>query len=149
MAQRCKPRRVQSLQRGAILALRHACVRGMGAHTAAAEVPPIRQIVEWIETMYEDGDSKHYSCKYGGRNSLLGQFFWSDTEINDDYSVRGFPNFETLKQNITLLDSIICAAAPQGLSRAAKRRLFENFQRDMYKDKDAAAIVASLLDSSS
>ena len=49
---------------------------------------------------------------------------------------------ETLKKNVGLLDRIILVAAPVVLPEKAKVDLFQRF--DALKDKDPAAIVASL-----
>ena len=100
------------------------------------------QLVDWIETTYEDSAYKPYSCKTDSGNPCVGSFFLGD----DAYNFNGFPCFKALKENIALLDSIICAA-PQGLSQAAKNHLFATLHRGTYKDKDAAAIVASLQES--
>jgi hypothetical protein len=100
----------------------------------------LQQIVDWIEATYGHDEYKQFSCKTYGNNPFVGAFFIDDA---DHYcNSAGFPSFEAMKQNIILLDSILLAA-PHGLPKAAKRRLFCDF-RPKYKDKDAAAIVALL-----
>jgi hypothetical protein len=99
----------------------------------------LQQIVDWIEATYEHDAYKQFSCKTG-LNPFVGAFFIDDADLHCNSA--GFPNFEAIKQNIIILDSILLAA-PHGLPKAAKRRLFCGF-RCKYKDKDAAAIVALL-----
>ena len=97
------------------------------------------QVVEWIEATYEGEENttyhKPYSCKDDyGRNPIVGQFFQAAPSI--------LFKFETMKQNIVLLDSIIIAASAP-LSKGAKKALFRDFQT--LKDKDPDSIVLSIV----
>lgn len=96
------------------------------------------QVVEWIEAT-DEGEAnipyKPYSCKADyGQNPIVGQFFRAAPSI--------LFKFETMKQNIVLLDSIIIAASAP-LSKGAKKALFRDFQT--LKDKDPDSIVLSIV----
>lgn len=100
----------------------------------------LHQVVDWIEAAYSESEVapqyKEFSCMRG-RNPVVGFFFTSSYAQNSDPVVE----FEEIKDNIRVLDSIILAS-PVDLSQEAKVLLFKNFAE--YKTKDPAATVVAL-----
>ena len=103
---------------------------------------PFYQIVHWIEAAEAAFEGKSLQSFISRRVSRKKGFYFTDEARYDGTAKVVTFDFETLKENIQLLDRMIHAAAHVVLSENVKVDLFRRFEK--LKSEDPAVIVASL-----